>query len=785
MLSSIRSKTIILFFLFSFVPLLTSRLVILPKVWVAFQEVRIRDLESVGYKQAELISVWMKERKADVAATAREYLVRSFLKFNPGSREFQELTSYLQFVRDNYGYKEISLADDQGKIIVSTREDFQGLGIAEFDYFREALKGNIFVTRVHPSVFPIQNEFGEMERGVPTLFVSGPIRDDRYKIIGVASLRVDVMALSKEMRRVKLGETGETYLVDENGYMITESRFASTIRDMGLIKKRTALELKLVDPAAGQLTEGVEACLRGETGYNAEGYPDYRGVKVLGFWHWIPEHHWGLMSEIDVDEAYRDLYELDKALMSITFAFTIVIVGAAVFLGRRLTAPILHLTEVTRRMSSGDLRQRAVISSRDEIGLLAESFNTMVETIEKRNEELESTKQYLESMFDSIRDAITVVDKEGTILRVNQAAIDEYGEDIIGKKCYEVFMAKDCRCDVCLNLKVAEELKPAFAEHTIPSKEKVFFTESYPLLDARGKLRAIIMVSRDVTQQKQMEQKLQRYTLDLEKTVEERTRALMLTNKELEEKNRQLEKANLELRTLDKLKDSIIRDVSHELKSPVGQVKMAFDLWFEEKKAGKLDPTKEERLTAIINNNVLRLQKTIAAVLDLSSIESGQVKYKKEKLQLEELVQKVLMGYALIAEQKGLSLKTSFPSRLPEIQGDKEHLTRVISNLVDNAIKYTPKGEVLVYGEERDGSVAIHIKDSGMGIGLPRDQYDKLFQRFYQERPRYDGVGVGLAICRAIVEAHGGRIWAESEGTGKGAVFSFSLPSTEQKNESA
>ena len=350
---------------------------------------RIRDLESVGHKQAELISVWMKERKADVAATAREYLVSSFLKFVPGDREYQELISYLQFVRDNYGYKEVSIADIQGKLRVSTREDLLGLSIAEFDYFREALKGNVFVTRVHPSAFPIQNESGEMERGVPTLLVSGPVRDDRQRVIGVVSLRVDVMALSREMCRVKLGGTGETYLVDENGYMITESRFASTIREMGLIKKRTALELKLVDPTTGQLTRGVQACLKGELGYDVEGYPDYRGVKVLGFWHWIPEYNWGLMSEIDVDEVYRDLYDLDRTLKAVAFAFVLVTVVVAVFLGRRLTAPILHLTEVARRMSSGDLHQRVGISSKDEIGALAESFDTMAETIENNIKEMQ------------------------------------------------------------------------------------------------------------------------------------------------------------------------------------------------------------------------------------------------------------------------------------------------------------------------------------------------------------------------------------------------------------
>ncbi|HHT9119581.1 MAG TPA: ATP-binding protein [Candidatus Hypogeohydataceae bacterium YC41] len=388
-LPSIRSKIIILFLLFSCVPLLTSRFVGLPKVRKAFQEVRIRDLESVGHKQADLISIWMKERKADVAATAREYLTSSFLKFKPGDKEFQDLTSYLQFFKDNYGYKEISIADDRGEIRVSTREDFLGSSIADFDYFQEALKGNVYVTRVHPSAFPIQNEYGEMERGVPTLFVSGPIRDDKHRIIGVLSLRVDVLALSKEMRRVKLGETGETYLVDENGYMITESRFVSTLREMGLIKKRTSLELKLIDPTTGQLTRGMQACLKEEHGYDAQGYPDYRGVKVLGFWHWIPEYHWGLLSEIDVEEAYRDLYELDRTLISIVFAFTMVVMAVAIFLGQRLTAPVLHLTEVTKKMSSGDLHQRATVGTRDEIGMLAESFNRMVETINNYIKEIQ------------------------------------------------------------------------------------------------------------------------------------------------------------------------------------------------------------------------------------------------------------------------------------------------------------------------------------------------------------------------------------------------------------
>jgi len=172
---------------------------------------------------------------------------------------------------------------------------------------------------------------------------------------------------------------------------------------------------------------------------------------------------------------------------------------SVIFLSRRIIAPILQLTEVTKKMSSGDLSQRATIDSRDEIGQLAGSFNAMTEIIEIKNEQLASVKQYLESIFDAIRDTITVVDKEGTILRVNQAAIDEYGEDVIGKNCIEVFMGKGQTCDGCKNREVVEKLRPSSHEHTVPAKDKVVLTQSYPLLDSKGRLEAIIMVSRDVT----------------------------------------------------------------------------------------------------------------------------------------------------------------------------------------------------------------------------------------------------------------------------------------------
>jgi signal transduction histidine kinase len=117
------------------------------------------------------------------------------------------------------------------------------------------------------------------------------------------------------------------------------------------------------------------------------------------------------------------------------------------------------------------------------------------------------------------------------------------------------------------------------------------------------------------------------------------------------------------------------------------------------------------------------------------------------------------------------------------VSGDKAEVTRVVSNLIDNAIKYSESGEIVVSALRRPRDIEISVKDQGIGLITPKGSFDKLFSRFYQERASADGSGVGLAICKKIVNAHGGKIWVESEGKGKGTTFRFTLPvgSDEQK----
>jgi signal transduction histidine kinase len=422
-------------------------------------------------------------------------------------------------------------------------------------------------------------------------------------------------------------------------------------------------------------------------------------------------------------------------------------------------------------MNTGDIAQDVDIHTKDEIGELAVSFNMMTRTIKKRNEELQSSNIFMESMFDAIRDPMTVLDKDGTIMQVNKVAMDTYGDNIVGEKCYCVYKGRESICDNCPTMKSIETLLPETAEHYVERDKKYVFIASYPILDKEGKLESIIKLVRDITEQKRLEKELQEYTANLEKTVEEITRDLKSTNEELKQRSVEIEKANEELRSLDKMKDVMIRDVTHELKSPVAQVQMAIDLWTNEatKEKGK-------KLSKIIYDNIQRLKKTIQSILDLSVLESGRVAYEKESLNIEEIVIQTAEGLKLIAEKKKLILTTRIPDTLPEVLGDRAEVTRVVSNLIDNAIKYSESGEIVVSALRRPRDIEIAVKDQGIGLITPKGSFDKLFSRFYQERASADGSGVGLAICKKIVNAHGGKIWVESEGKGKGTTFKFTLP---------
>ena len=392
-----KSKLSIFFLVLTFLPLIVMRLVVYPITFQALKDEIIKNLEGSVRKQTELITKWMEERTADAQLIANNPLVLLIMQSVAGNAEHADLLKnletikYFDYLWKEYGSKEAFIADREGVVRIASRKELVGANISAKDYFRSSIKGAFFTSNIIPSDVPVENESGTLEADVPTMLVSAPIKDRSNSVVGMVTLRIDVSEINTMMQNIHIGKTGETYLINGYGYMLTESKFVEDLKGQHRITKRSALELKVANPLTNIATKGVSECLKGSEGFDADGYLDYRGVNVIGFWRWMPDYGWGVIAEIDVDEGYGKLYELRDYIL---FTFGLVAVGViivAFFLGKKISAPISHITETAREIAGGRYHVRAHYKSGDEIGELAGAINTMAETLESRSKLSEPT----------------------------------------------------------------------------------------------------------------------------------------------------------------------------------------------------------------------------------------------------------------------------------------------------------------------------------------------------------------------------------------------------------
>ncbi|MFQ5614414.1 MAG: ATP-binding protein [Anaerolineae bacterium] len=228
----------------------------------------------------------------------------------------------------------------------------------------------------------------------------------------------------------------------------------------------------------------------------------------------------------------------------------------------------------------------------------------------------------------------------------------------------------------------------------------------------------------------------------------------------------------------DRAKSEFVSNVSHELRTPMTAIKGYTDLIY----AGAVGPINDEqrRFLGIIKSNTDRLTALINDLLDISRIETGRVRFEPGPLQIGEIVTDVVEAMMGRAREKKHALTYTIAENLPQIQGDRDRLVQVLTNLVGNAINYTPDGGAIsLEVSATDGAVQVDVSDTG--VGIPAEDLGKVFDRFY--RGEHDvvlqspGTGLGLSIVRMFVEMHGGRMWVRSE-EGRGSTFTFILPAT-------
>jgi len=509
---SIKNRLIFLLIAFTVLPFLLLRVVAYPKVQADIQEIQIRNLDGIGHKQAELVTNWMHERIKNISAVANNPFMVKCSKIKQDDQDYLDMIQYLKTLEKEYGYKGMIISNNEGFVTVATLGEELGVNVSQKDFYRQSISGKIYVSDVSPSEVPIENEMGMKEVSVPSLFISAPLKDRNGIVTGVVASRIDFSSLSKLMRNLKLGKTGETYLVNKDGYMITESRFADHLREMGLIKKRCSLELKLIDPGTGSLTKSVALCVAGNDGFDGKGYKDYTGLTVLGVWRWLPEFGWGVIAEIDRDEGYGVAYNLSFIVTSVLLVMVFPIVISAFFVSRGFSVRVSKLKEVTEKVAGGDFTQRVDIKSDDEIGILANSFNTMAAALNDKTKEIAVSEKRYRELFNSIKEGIYISEPgvEGVFTFINQAGAELLGygrpEEVIGTKVKNIYVDPEDRRRLCEKLE-KDSVWRDFVSLCKRKNGESFYAErtSNLIRDEKGTSVGIIGAFRDISQRKKAE----------------------------------------------------------------------------------------------------------------------------------------------------------------------------------------------------------------------------------------------------------------------------------------
>jgi signal transduction histidine kinase len=274
----------------------------------------------------------------------------------------------------------------------------------------------------------------------------------------------------------------------------------------------------------------------------------------------------------------------------------------------------------------------------------------------------------------------------------------------------------------------------------------------------------------------QLYSEAKRFNIHLKKEVKKATENVERVNKDLSKTNKKLKDAYERLKQLDSAKNEFISIASHQLRTPLTSIK-GFISMIREGDYGKIDKETDEALRKIFISNE-RLIKLVNDLLSLSRIESGKFGFIFKQNEIGPLVKSIVDNFKIEAEDKGLKVKYQKSKKaITPFVFDKDKIHEVVSNLIDNAIKYTNKGEVAVSLEGFDDKIKITVSDTGKGMEV--DEADYVFEKFRRgiesSNLNTEGVGLGLYVCRKIVDAHKGKIHAESDGLGKGSRFIVEL----------
>jgi len=636
---------------------------------------------------------------------------------------------------------------------------------------------------------------GATEKPAPYLAI--PLRNAEGRTTGLIDvvIEMDHPSIGGFIQSIRVGKTGYVQIVDENGVVIGGTR------PEHLFTKSHHSDLFV--PMIRDKQTGVARYVVVEEGTQKR--------EIIAFAS-LSRASWGLSVEQEEGEALILTHRLQRRLL-LAGAISLIVALLLVWLTTRsVLEPVQMLTAAAQRIAAGDLTTAVPPMGEDEIGVLARTFEAMRVKLEVSYEEIEQWTQELEdkvehrtrelsALLEITRILASTLDLDAVLDSVVTRAVAllkpaEAGALYLYEESRERLVVRSAfGFDLKYLSRMELEAGEGFPGQVFASAEAMLFATPEEM--ARG-METLSPENRSCLQKATMDSNRAQsaicapltsrnravgsFLLESYQTVQPFTESdLRLLEAMADQIATALESARLlkeadEARALqeaDRLKSEFISTISHELRTPLASIKgYATTLLRED---AQWDRATQREFLEIIDEESDKLRGLIDNLLEMSKMEAGVLDIEKQPVRMVPIVQQSVAKFASRTDRHTFTIR--FPDPFPMVEADPRRLEQVLDNLIENAVKYSPDGgQIVIQGVVNEKEATVSVSDEG--VGIPPEHLDRIFDRFYQVNTpltrRVGGSGLGLSIARGLVEAQGGRIWAEST-SGRGSTFSFAL----------
>ncbi len=603
-----------------------------------------------------------------------------------------------------------------------------------------------------------------------------------------------------------LGKTGEVYLTDKNGYLLSKST------DSILGKMEAAL-----------VTQPAVFASRGEIGVVMS--KDYKNNHVIAAYAYLPVAQMGIVVKQDVKEVNHPLISVQRDFIGLFLFAVILLVTMAMVVSESISRPIFMLAKHAERIQRGEFVGNSILAY-DEIGLLARSFNKMEKYIRDQLLLQQGMATLSESMVGAVSlndfrhrliEAFARISHAEVVILLEKDPISTAFDFIIHNQTYKTgectiidkkwmheevnWFLENNGTPIMLNAnelyeKTGVSVSLPLVYNLIPvaiqidgNLEGVFLLVSkkekikYPLAEIiKRSLHLIVIGYSNVLasdQLSEMARSLTKTNQQLSQQTDElrsQSIALQESAKELQNQNIELEQQRGEVLRINKLKSEFLSNMSHEIRTPM-HVILTLSGVLKKELASRMVTNEELEYLDVIERNGRILHNRINDVLDLSRIEAGKVMTNIHQVSVYGLIQNVVSNLQILASEKGVKLEVKPNDNVPLVYSDEEKLYHVFQNIIGNAIKFTDEGSVEIYLSVKKERILVDVSDTG--IGIPDNQVAYVFDEFMQVdgsfSRKFQGSGLGLAIAQKLMHLLGGSIFVSSK-LGVGSVFTVCIP---------